>query len=253
MATNPPPRPDQGTPDFTALLGRYGFLPTGLSVNSLFTTWDGHMRLSRYVQPLKVDGGALWQLYQKGLLGEHQVVTHTFVKLRENLMNVTRSWLTPGALAMSAYLKEKSPSEGDLRLKYSRQLGLNPYSQQVSEMIMQKALDPSKTVTAAATNMRFFGITGFLLLMPGTVWYRIYKAPNEDRVYEMFRLGGEVMGGTLAAWKGLPAMWGACKYAMPKVPSAYALALHVVFGVAASTVGSYAGGKATDAVVGRKF
>lgn len=220
-------------------------MPSPLTITSAVTLHDSNTRLKSYIYPLQRIGEEMLRQYKSGTLGPHDVVTHSFVKLRNELMLNTRSLITPGALAMSEYLKQNPLTESDLRLKYSRQLKMSPFSKEVSEAVMQAAIRTNPVVTNQAIRSRFFGITG-LALAPGILTFRIYNAKDEDRVYEMFRFGSELTGGTIAIWRGVPAMWGACKIVIPKMLPKYVVAMHVVFNLTMSSMGSVLGGEAYD-------
>jgi len=220
-------------------------LSSVLAVQSAVTFNDTNARLTQYIGPLEQQGGAMLQRYKAGLLGPHNVAVHDFVKLRSQLMNITRGAISPGALAMSEFIKEKPPTEADLRIKYAQKLRVDPYSIQVSEMIMKKSIQTNPAVTGHAMRWRLFGITG-VALFPGLLTFRLYQARSEDRVYETFRAGSEVVGGALAVWRGVPAMWAACKVAIPELAPKRVVVLHVVFNLAASTAGSVIGGHVAD-------
>lgn len=222
-------------------------LPSSLAIFSGISLQDANVRLFQYINPLQQQGEVMLNLYKAGKLGPHDVVVHNFVELRNRLMQQARLLISPGALAMSEYIKETPPTVDDLRLKYSRQLNLSPFSKEVSEMIMAKSIQTNPVVTNQAMRMRLFGITG-IAMFPGLLTFRLYQAQSEDRVYEIFRAGTEVVGGTITAWRGVPAMWAATKVCVPRLAPKQVVVLHVVFNVTAATIGTGTFGLIADKI-----
>ena len=216
-------------------------LPSSLSVYSTVTFHDSNTRLKHYIRPLERIGGQMLEQYKLGRMRPHDVAVHEFVNLRNQLMKTTRGVISPGALALSEYLKEKAPTFADLRTKYASEGS----EQKIHEKIMKKSIETNSTVTKQAMRMRWFGITG-IGLFPGLLGVRLYQAPDEERVYEAFRVGSELVGGSLATWRGVPALWAACKIKFPKFPPKQVLLIHVVFGIGTSTVGSMVGSSVAD-------
>jgi hypothetical protein len=269
MSTPPSPQPNPKS-ELDSLVSRYGFFPTGIAITGAFSSFDSHQRLTQYIYPLESVGGQIIADYKAGRIGDHMTVSHDLFKLRNNLMALTRNAITPGALAMSEYLKQDAPNEdamrgkirqtieADARLKLSREMKLSPYSQEVtkrleqlvSENLMQKAVSPNIAVTAAAIRNRWMGVTAFSFFLPGTLTFTLYRAPKEDRIYEIFHAAGEVVGGTVLSWKSVPHLWGACKLTLPKISARPVLCLHVLFNFGASTAGALAGGTAVDTATG---
>lgn len=215
MSASPSPRPSDTLYSF---LHTYGFLPTGVAITGAFSGFDSHVRLTSYIRPLEQVGGLMLENYKAGVIKDHQVVVHDIVKVRNELMNMTRGKVSPGALAMSQYMKADAPTEADLRLKYSRQLAASPFSREVSEMIMSKAVSPNPTVTAAALRNRWLGMSAFTIMGPAQLTWVIYRAPSEDRIYEGFRSASEVVGGTLGMENG-PSSLGSLQNDGPKARS----------------------------------
>ncbi len=220
-------------------------LASALTVHSGVTFNDTNARLTKYLRPLEQQGAAMLNNYKSGRLGPHDVAVHDFVKLRNELMNATRGATSPGAQAMAKFLKVDGLTVEVLTSKYAKKIvgGVK----EVHEHIMKKSIETNPVVNSHVAKSRLYGITG-LALLPGALAFDIYQARSEERIYETFRAASEVVGGTLAVWHGVPAMWAACKVAIPKAPSKHVVMLQVVFNLTAATSGSLIGGQVAASI-----
>ncbi len=225
-------------------------IPGSLAISGSFMGFDATKRLNLYINPLQQMGEKLLLQYKNGKLGPHNVAVHEFHKLRDFYMLMTRNSMSAGALAFSEYVKETTPPLGKLQQKYADRLNAPPTSKVVNERIMRASFSPNPMVNAQIFKARFFGISA-VALFPFATAFRLYQARDEDKVYECFRMGSEVAGGTLAVWKGVPAIWGATRIALPRQPTAFALVLHVVFQITAGFFGSEVGGFTADSARSR--
>lgn len=226
-------------------------LTVGSTIYSGVAFNDSTVRLNYYLKPLQSEGTKLLELFKNGHLGPHDVCTHNFINLRNQLMLITRSKISSGALAMSEFLKEKPFTEEELRNKYSKKLQAPPKSLVVSEEIMKRSIATNPLVTNQAINMRLSGISGLAFFGTATA-LQLYKVNDEKYVYEAFNLASEIVGGSIGTWKGVPAIWTACKVILPKMPTRPVLALHVIFNLGSSIGGSVIGGTLAQAI-GNKF
>ena len=222
------------------------FICTGTSIAAATLSFDSHMRITHYINPLEKEAARI----AKKLLANPSswmldVILHNAVNLRNNLLSITRSNISSGSLAMSEYLKESPPSLTKLKSLKAKKLGLSVSDPKVSKAVISSAFKGNASVNRNARNMRFVGIT-LVLGMMAARWYT-YRANSEETVYSAFkRSASEAIGGYLGIKYGVPALWGLLRYALPGMSRSKATILHLVFMMAASTAGTALGSKAYD-------
>jgi hypothetical protein len=261
---SPLPPPQQLTKVDDSFLRKFSFIPSGISIAASFSFWDSNARISQYINPLARVAEQLRLRFEIGAIEHHWAISHDAFTLRNKFMELTRSRLTAPAFAMSEYLKVAPVPFEILRAKYSKQvtmdlrlywanrLTMSPFSPAVTEaatsqLVLQASTRPNPDINQAAYRGRFFGLTA-AFLFPGQLTFRLYRAPSEDRIYELFLASSEVVGGTLASWKLVPHLWAACKVNFPPIKGRQVTVVHLIFNLATSTVGSLTGATAFDTV-----
>ena len=259
---SPTPPPQDQTKVDESLAKKFSFIPSGISITGAYSFWDSNARISQYLTPLARVAEIIKVKFESGAIEHHWAISHDAFTLRNRFMEFTRAKLSAPALAMSEYIKVEPKSflalreqyakqiTIELRLIWARRLTLSPFSPAVTEaatsqLVTEASTRPNPAMNKAAYNGRIFGLTA-ACIFPGLLTFRLYRAPDEERIYELFLGSAEVVGGTLASWKLVPHMWAACKVNFPPIKGRQVTFVHLIFNLATSTAGSLTGGAVVD-------
>jgi hypothetical protein len=212
-------------------------LPLWAGPPLIFAAWDAQMRLSHYEPRLQALTEDILKGQSLAKFPDHVFIAQKFFDGRNKLLDETRQFLTPVGRALSEATKAAAPEYDATRTQRAAKLIQPVDSLAVSESIIGSAPRANQTVTSGAKAARVFGVT-FAVLAGGTMALQLFKAKDEDRLAEMFRMSSEVVGGGIGTLVGVPAMWAACKLVVPKVTHRPAIVLHIMFNLVGAAAGS---------------